>query len=67
MEKVFIYNEVLGLKGSAGVLQQTDEKGYYDLIIKIKESRHRIFLPIAQSVIIFSEPIIEMDQTLELE
>ena len=67
MEKVFIYNELLGLKGSAGVLQETNEKGYYDLVIKIKEQRHRIFLPISQTVIIFHEPIIEMDQSLELE
>jgi hypothetical protein len=67
MEKVFIYNELLGLKGSHGVLQQTHEKGYYDLVIKIKENRHRIFLPISQTVIIFNEPVIEMDQSLELE
>jgi hypothetical protein len=67
MEKVFIYNELLGLKGSPGVLQQTNERGYYDLVIKIKENRHRILLPIAQTVIIFSESIIEMDQFLELE
>jgi hypothetical protein len=67
MEKVFIYNEVLGLKGSAGVLQQINEKGFYDLVLKIKENRHRIFLPISQTVLIFSEPIIESDQSLELE
>ncbi|HPD60379.1 MAG TPA: hypothetical protein PKV48_01275 [Thermodesulfobacteriota bacterium] len=67
MEKVFIYNEILGLKGSPGVLQQINEKGFYDLVIKIKENRHRILLPLAQTVIIFSEPIIEIDQSLELE
>jgi hypothetical protein len=67
MEKVFIYNELLGLKSTPGVLQQTHEEGYYDLVIKIKENRHRILLPIAQTVIIFSEPIIELDQSLELE
>jgi hypothetical protein len=67
MEKVFIYNELLGLKGTPGVLQQTNERGYYDLVIKIKENRHRILLPISQTVIIFSEPIIEMDHSLDLE
>ena len=67
MEKVFIYNELLGLKGTPGVLQQTNQIGYYDLVIKIKENRHRILLPIAQTVIIFSEPIIEMDNSLDLE
>ena len=67
MEKVFIYNELLGLKGTSGVLQQTNEKGYYDLVIRIKENRHRTLLPISQTVIIFSEPLIELDQSLELE
>ena len=67
MEKVFIYNELLGLKGTPGVLQQTHARGYYDLVIKIKENRHRILLPISQTVIIFSEPIIEMDHSLDLE
>ncbi|RLA94458.1 MAG: hypothetical protein DRG25_02460 [Deltaproteobacteria bacterium] len=67
MEKVFIYNEILGLKGSQGVLQSVNEKGYYDTIIKIKEKRHRILLPISHTVIIFSEPIIERDQTIEIE
>ena len=67
MEKVFIYNEALGLKGSPGVLQSVNAHGYYDAVIKVKEKRHRVLLPIPQTVLIFSEPIIEMDQTLELE
>ncbi|MBN2468519.1 MAG: hypothetical protein JXD19_10250 [Deltaproteobacteria bacterium] len=67
MERVFIYNELLGLKGSPGILQATNEKGFYDAVVKIKEKRHRILLPIFQTVIIYSEPIIEMDTTLELE
>ena len=67
MEKVFIYNEILGLKGSSGVLQEVNSKGYYDVVLKIKENRHRLFLPIPQTVVIFGEPIIEMDSELELE
>ncbi len=67
MEKVFIYNEILGLKGSPGILQSINAHGYYDTVIKIKEKRHRIFLPISQTVVIFSESIIEMDRTIDLE
>jgi len=67
MEKVFIYNENLGLKGSPGILQSVNTHGYYDAIIKVKEKRHRAFLPIPQTVLIFSEPVIEMDRTLEIE
>ena len=67
MQKVFIYNELLGLKGSSGILQDINEKGYYDTIIKIKDKRHRILLPLSQTIIIYREPLIEMDQSLELE
>ena len=67
MHKVFIYNEILGLKGSSGVLQEINQNGYYDALIKVKEKRHRVLLPINQTVIIFSEPIIEMEQSIELE
>lgn len=67
MEKVFIYNEILGLKGSPGILQSVNPHGYYDAIVRIKEKRHRAFLPIPQTVLIFSEPIIEMDRTIAIE
>jgi hypothetical protein len=67
MEKVFIYNDLLGLKGSSGILQGISADGYYDTVIRIKEKRHRVLLPIAQTAIIYTEPLIEMDQTLELE
>ena len=67
MEKVFIYNEALGLKGSPGILQAISEKGYYDTVLTIKEKRHRVYLPISQTVLIFREPLIEMDRSLELE
>lgn len=67
MEKVFIYNDLLGLKGSSGILQSVSSDGYYDTVIRVKEKRHRVLLPISQTVIIYGEPIIEMDQTLELE
>ena len=67
MKKVFIYNELLGLKGSPGMLRNVDDKGYYDTVVKVKEERHRILLPISQTVIIYSEPVIEMNASIELE
>jgi len=67
MKKVFIYNEILGFKGSPGMLWNIDEKGYYDTIVKIKGKKHRILFPISQTVIIYSEPAIEMDSSIEIE
>lgn len=67
MEKVFIYNEILGLKGTAGFLHEVNAKGYYVTVIRIKEKRHRVLLPVQSTVIIYSEPIMEVDNALDLE
>jgi hypothetical protein len=67
MDKVFIYNELLGVKGAPGILHETTDKGYYITVMKIKDRRHRVLLPIESTVIIYSEPVIEMDNALALE
>jgi len=67
MEKVFIYNDLLGIKGAPGILHEANAKGYYVAVLKIKEKKHRVHLPIQSTVVIYREPIIEMDKQLELE
>ena len=67
MDKVFIYNELLGVKGAPGMLHEATSKGYYIAVMKIKEKRHRVLLPIDSTVIIYSEPVVEMDTALNIE
>ncbi|HNR12501.1 MAG TPA: hypothetical protein PLG17_00455 [Thermodesulfobacteriota bacterium] len=67
MEKVFIYNDLLGLKGTSGILHEVNSKGYYVTVIRIKEKRHRVLLPVQSTVIIYSEPIVEVENALDLE
>ena len=67
MEKVFIYNEMLGLKGAIGAIHEANAKGYYVVILSIKEKKHRALLPINSTVVIYSEPVFEMDTALEIE
>ena len=67
MDKVFIYNELLGVKGSPGMLHEASSKGYYIAVMKIKEKRHRVLLPIDSTVIIYSDPVVEMEPTLLIE
>lgn len=67
MEKVFIYNDLLGLKGTPGFLHEANANGYYVVVLKIKEKRHRVLLPVSATVVIYSEPVVEIDSTLELE
>ena len=67
MDKVFIYNELLGVKGAPGVLHEINEKGYYIAVLKVKENRHRVLLPIDSTVLIYSEPVIELDTTIDFD
>ena len=67
MDKIFIYNELLGVKGAPGMLHEASPKGYYIVVMKIKEKRHRVFLPIETTVIIFSEPIVEMEPGISIQ
>ena len=67
MDKVFIYNELLGVKGAPGILHEATSKGYYIAVMKIKEKKHRVLLPINGTVIIYSEPVVEMDNSLDIE
>jgi hypothetical protein len=67
MDKVFIYNELLGLKGAPGVLHEINSNGYYITVLKVKENKHRVLLPIDSTVLIYSDPVIEMDTTIDLD
>lgn len=67
MEKVFIYNDLLGLKGVPGILHEVNPKGYFVTVIRIKEKRHRVLLPIQSTAIIYSDPIVEIDNALDIE
>jgi hypothetical protein len=67
MDKVFIYNELLGVKGSPGVLHEINPKGYYIAVLKVRDKKHRVLLPIDSTVLIYSDPVIEMDTTIDLD
>lgn len=67
MEKIFIYNELLGVKGAPGILHEASSKGYYITVMKVKEKRHRVLLPIDSTVIIYSEPVVEVGEVLDIE
>ncbi|HEX2253907.1 MAG TPA: hypothetical protein VHQ65_11625 [Thermoanaerobaculia bacterium] len=54
--EVMVHNELVGMKGSRGVLLQIAADGYYELNVQFGERLHRVLLPIPATVLICREP-----------
>lgn len=52
---VLIHNELLGLKGSRGVLIRVATEGYYEVNLRFGSNTHRVLLPIDATVVIAAE------------
>ena len=52
---VLIHNELLGLKGAAGLLIQVYPEGIYLVTTNFGSKTHKVYLPINQTVLITSE------------
>jgi hypothetical protein len=64
---VLVHNETLGLKRTPGHLLRISEEGYYELNIAFGENKHRVLLPIADTVIIQREAETLVDAPFEVE
>jgi hypothetical protein len=65
--QVLIHNQVLGMKGSKGILLQISESGYYLCNCNFGEKTHRILLPIDNTVLIVQAPEESFEEVLEVE
>ncbi len=54
--EVLLHNELLGIKGGKGSLIAVSAHGFYEVKIKFGEKIHRVFLPIASTVVIMRDP-----------
>lgn len=54
--EVQIHNELLGIKGGKGTLVMVSPHGYYEMICPFGANRHRVLLPIPNTVLVFREP-----------
>jgi len=54
--EVRVYNELMGLKGTRGSLIAISVHGFFELKLRFKDDTHRVFLPVAQTGLIFSDP-----------
>ncbi len=64
---VLIHNELLGLKGVAGLLLQVYPEGFYLVSTAFGSKVHKLHLPISQTVLIVEQPEEEGPVTEPLE
>ena len=64
---VLIHNQTLGLKGTQGKLFQISEHGYYEVECAFGQARHRVLLPIQDTVIISKDQAEEEEPQIEIE
>lgn len=66
--KVIIYNTVFpDLNAKSGLLISIASENYYEIHVQFREKRHTVLLPIAQTVLIFEEPLLDAKPDFEIE
>ena len=65
--KVSVFNRTLEIKGKPGTLIDINELGYYEVTMVVQEKSHTVLFPIAETVVIFNEPLPQIDSGFEVE
>ena len=64
--KVSIFNKTLEVKGKVGTLIAVNEAGFYEVTMEVNQKNHTVLLPVADTVLIFNEPLPEV-AAIEIE
>lgn len=64
--RVAVFNKTLEVKGKQGTLVSIGE-GFFEVQLPVQERNHTVLFPIAETVIIFNEPIPEIAVEFEVE
>ena len=65
--KVSVFNRTLEVKGKAGTLVAVSEYGYYEIILEVQARNHTVLFPVADTVVIFNEPVPTISADFEVE
>ncbi len=65
--KVSIFNRTLEVKGKTGTLIAINDDGYYEVVLEVQQRNHTVLFPIAETVVIFNDPIITPGGDIEVE
>lgn len=55
--KVSVFNKTLEVKGKPGTLVAISPHGYFEVILEVSSRNHTVLFPIADTVVIFNEPV----------
>ncbi len=50
-----------------GSLVRVSDTGYYEITIDFNKRKHTVLLPVSDTIVIFNEPLIEVDAALDIE
>jgi hypothetical protein len=65
--KVSIFNRTLELKGKPGTLIAVNDHGFYEVSLDFQQRLHTVLFPIAETVLIFNEPLPAASTDFEVE
>ena len=66
--KVMIFTKIYdNLNGQPGIFISAHSEGMYELEVKIRDRRHVVLLPITETVLIYQDPIMEVDTQIDVE
>ena len=65
--KVSVFNRTLEVKGKPGTLVSVSEHGYYEIILEVQQRNHTVLFPVAETVVIFNEPVPTISADFEVE
>ncbi len=65
--KVLVYNQLLGLSGTQGLLVAVRAEGCYEVELPSQGKVHAVLIPIAQTALVYAEPEPEATPEIELE
>ena len=65
--KVMVYNQLLGLAGTQGLLVTVRQDGCYELQLPSQGKVHTVLLPIAQTALVYAEAEPEPAPEIDIE
>ena len=66
--KVSVFNRTLELKGKPGMLVAVNTTGgFYEINLDFKDRNHTVLFPIAETVVIFNDPLPQVGAEFEVE
>lgn len=65
--RVMVYNQLLGLTGTQGLLVAVRREGLFELRLPSQGKVHTVLLPIAQTALVYAEPEAESPEEIAVE